>query len=131
MTSPDPRSAFVGGMTGTRFVDYFVVGARPSLFATEEQFRDWRRRSAALINVDPASLHIVGSACVGFSLKPTAKLKPFGATSDVDVAVVSSVHFDIAWRHLRNIQHRHFQYREPQATSLSLDAPNRMACEPC
>lgn len=42
-------------------------------------------------------IRVVGSAKLGFSLSPDRFPRPFGPTSDIDVVVVSSRLFDIAW----------------------------------
>lgn len=47
--------------------------------------------------VPAASVFLVGSAKVGFSLKPGQFFKPFSAGSDVDVAIVSPQLFSRIW----------------------------------
>jgi hypothetical protein len=57
------------------------------------------------LRVDPNGVFCIGSGAVGLSLNPgkiqRKALKPFDATSDLDFAVVSEVHFEQAWRDLR------------------------------
>jgi hypothetical protein len=60
---------------------------------------------------------MIGSAAVGVSLSPAKNLRPFDSDSDVDIAVVSQRHFDIAWRHLRSLG----------SAQLSMPAPVREA----
>lgn len=80
-----------------------VMERVPFLFSNDwPLYRAWRRTVAGLIEVDPCDVCIVGSACAGLSLNPYKKMKLFGDTSDVDVAIVSSRHFELAWRALRN-----------------------------
>ena len=43
----------------------------------------------------------MGSAAVGISLNPNKAFKTFDLKSDIDVAVISSFHFQSAWRFLR------------------------------
>jgi hypothetical protein len=68
-----------------------------------DSYIDWKAELGDQIDVDPRAIAITGSAGVGVSLSPSKGLKPFGAESDVDVAVVSAYHFEIAWRHLRSM----------------------------
>ena len=63
----------------------------------------WRIRVANALEVDPCAVHLIGSACTGFSLDPTRNFEEFSVGSDIDVAVVSHLHFEIAWRHLRTL----------------------------
>lgn len=65
-------------------------------------FRNWKTTAAALLGVDPCDVCLVGSAAVGHSLNPHKGFRPFSEASDIDVAVVSGIHFDSAWTTLRN-----------------------------
>ena len=58
---------------------------------------------ASAIGVDPAELAVVGSAATGVSLNPNKGFSRFDTNSDVDVAVISSHYFELAWRWLRSI----------------------------
>lgn len=66
-------------------------------------YRAWRLFLATEIKVDPSEIIVVGSAAVGRSLAPPKNLKPFGAHSDVDVAIISHYFFSEAWHHLRSV----------------------------
>jgi hypothetical protein len=68
-----------------------------------ELYRKWRTDLANLLVVDPCEVVIVGSAAVGVSLSPYKNFKPFGASSDVDVAIISEKFFSEAWYSLRKI----------------------------
>lgn len=63
----------------------------------------WKAELGERIEVDPRAIAITGSAGVGISLNPAKGLKSFGPKSDVDIAVVSFHHFDLAWRYLRSM----------------------------
>jgi hypothetical protein len=56
-------------------------------------------------DIDPNGIYCIGSGAVGLSLNPTkirgSALKPFDAASDLDLALISEVHFETAWRDLR------------------------------
>lgn len=48
--------------------------------------------------VHPSEVVVVGSAKLGFSIAPMKPWRPFGDTSDIDVAVVSDRLFEQYWR---------------------------------
>jgi hypothetical protein len=75
----------------------------PWLFSDRPQYIGWKAALAADLEVDPYMLVVVGSAAVGFSLSPWKRFSEFGPNSDIDVAVVSTRHFDDAWRWLRDL----------------------------
>ena len=86
------------------FASKWIIERVPHIFdADAESFRLWKHSLCRQLKVDAACLLVVGSAAVGVSLSPYKKLKPFEATSDVDLAVISTHHFDIVWRWLRNL----------------------------
>lgn len=89
-------------MPASIFVENYLFDRIPVLFnADRTLYIDWKRKLGGLIEVDPACIAIVGSAATGVSLSPTKNLKEFDAASDVDVAVISQHHFNVAWRYLR------------------------------
>jgi len=67
-------------------------------------YRSWRGKLGRALDVDPCNLCLTGSASVGFSLNPHKKLAPYGASSDIDIAIISDHHFDVAWRVLRSVR---------------------------
>ena len=74
----------------------------PYVFADDTvAYRQWREAIAPLLGVDPCNLFVVGSGGVGCSLNPYNDWKTFGQDSDIDLAVISSYHFDVAWRVMR------------------------------
>ena len=85
-------------------VGRWVLERTPFLFdGDSEAYSQWRHRLADGLGVDACDLAVTGSAAAGFSLSPYKALKSFDADSDVDVAVVSPYHFDVAWRRLRGL----------------------------
>ncbi|MFI5565232.1 hypothetical protein ACIA2T_38570 [Amycolatopsis japonica] len=64
---------------------------------------DWKTHLAHELDVDPLPIYIVGSACLGFSLSPRKRFVEFHSDSDIDVAIVSSRHFEEAWQKLRSL----------------------------
>lgn len=84
------------------FTNHFLLDRTPYIFEDRQQYVDWKSELAKDLSVDPYSLVVVGSSCLGCSLTPGHKLfRPFHSGSDIDVAVVSLWHFDEAWRWLR------------------------------
>jgi hypothetical protein len=68
----------------------FAIGS----LAAWNSFRD------ALVNALPiarADIRIVGSARLGFSMKPRGNLKRFRESSDIDVLIVNDSLFDWLW----------------------------------
>jgi hypothetical protein len=86
------------------FVSKWILERVPHLFGADQlKYIGWRRALAGKIGVDPCAIVLTGSAGVGFSLNPNKGFKVFDNRSDIDVAVVSSYHFEIAWRYLRSL----------------------------
>ncbi len=61
------------------------------------------------IGVDPCAIALTGSSSVGISLNPAKEFKEFHRRSDIDVAVISSYHFEMAWRRLRTLGSEYFR----------------------
>jgi hypothetical protein len=64
----------------------------------------WKNQLATKLGVDPHSIIVVGSANIGFSLNPDKNWKSFDDESDIDIAIISSDHFQQAWYFLRHIK---------------------------
>jgi predicted nucleotidyltransferase len=99
------RDEFIAALrtkTPAHFVDDHLFDRVPAVFdADRAAFVSWKRALAERIEVDPACIAVVGSAATGTSLNPYKNFKPFDHESDIDVAVISSYHFNVAWRYLR------------------------------
>lgn len=85
------------------FTTLHLLDRVPALFDSREQYAAWRSVLGRSLDVDPLNLVVVGSTCVGVSLSPkkTKFLRPYHGESDVDLAIISPRHFDLAWRTLR------------------------------
>ena len=82
-----------------------VLERIPHIFAGNwSHYRKWRFKLSRMLEVDPCDISITGSACVGVSLSPYKDFSDFDGGSDVDVAVISPYHFDMAWRCLRSFR---------------------------
>lgn len=78
----------------------------------------WKSQLAGGLSVDPKNVLVTGSAAVGVSLNPAKALKAFDQESDVDVAVISTHHFDLAWRALRGLGTQRFKLTRAQQIAL-------------
>ncbi len=86
------------------FCSQWLFESVPHLFQGDARaYLDWRMKLASALEIDPRDMLIIGSAAVGVSLSPQKRFKSFGASSDIDVAVISIHHFDVSWRYLRNL----------------------------
>ncbi|MCR4903445.1 MAG: hypothetical protein K6A23_11355 [Butyrivibrio sp.] len=85
-------------------VSKWIVENIPAIFNED---KDEYLRIKALIaqglKVDMCSVVFVGSSCTGFSLNPKKNFKKFDSDSDIDIAIISHHHFNIAWRWMRQI----------------------------
>lgn len=77
---------------------YLVHGGTAAL--DEDHYFDLRREVGRFFKVHFDTVKMVGSAKLGFSLKPTQLFKPFDENSDIDIAIISDVVFDSYWRDL-------------------------------
>src|SRR5262245_8261252 len=78
-----------------------LFATQPLIFDKAHDCSDWKIKLAEKIQVDPCAIFLIGTACTGISLNPNKNYKAFDKTSDIDVAVVSSYHFEVGWRALR------------------------------
>ena len=73
----------------------------PYVFDPEPQSWDqFRADISAELDVAAVDIAVVGSARLGFSLKPGNNLKAFSDKSDIDVIIVNEKLFDHLWIHL-------------------------------
>lgn len=95
----------VRSCTAHEIVDRVLLARVPWIFSGQtDEFLAWKRSLASSLDVDPNNVVVVGSAGLGLSLNPNnGLLRPFLQESDVDIAVVSSLHFDVAWRAIQRI----------------------------
>ena len=81
-------------------------------------FIKWKEELALKLGVDPKAIVLTGSASCGFSLNPYKNYKEYNDRSDIDIAIISELHFDIAWRTLRNLGTKRFDLNPKQKSSL-------------
>ena len=117
-------------------VSKWIVEKTPAVFnGNREEYLRIKSLIAQGLKVDMCSVVFVGSSCTGFSLNPTKNFKEFDESSDIDIAIISHHHFNIAWRWMRQVdlstlkgneryavnQHRkHFVFDGKIATDLVL-----------
>ncbi|MFH0735097.1 MAG: hypothetical protein V1773_13030 [bacterium] len=91
----------------------WVVEKVPYIFNNNlDNYIIWKELFASKIEVDSKAIVLIGSASVGFSLNPGKNLKEFDDSSDIDVAIISQLYFDISWHFLRNIGLKRFNYSQ-------------------
>jgi hypothetical protein len=83
-----------GQLLGPCFHDDLI----PFVFETEPATWDaFRTEIIMQLKVAETDIRIIGSARLGFSLKPYANLKMFNTKSDIDVVIVNADLFDWLW----------------------------------
>lgn len=90
-------------MDPAAFTSIHILDRLPHVFSSRDQYIAWKTVLGRELNVDPLCITVVGSGAVGFSLSPREekRYRAFHPESDIDVAVISPMHFDEAWRNLR------------------------------
>lgn len=104
------------------FCSHRLLDGVPVIFDNRRDYIDWKAELGGSLKVDPHGVIIVGSSSTGISLNPKNDLRPFDIKSDIDVAVISAYHFDLAWARLRAIA-------SSQAANLSTSRRERKAVE--
>lgn len=100
MTVPD-FDTLVATNDAAHCVSLGVFDRLPFAFDSKAQYVTWRDSLAEGFGLDGRDLALVGSAASGRSLSSRKRFGVFRPDSDVDIAVVSPHHFDIAWRWFR------------------------------
>ncbi len=90
----------------------WIIERIPYIFDNNlENYIDWKERLSNYIGVDSKAIVFTGSSSIGFSLNPTKNFKAFETNSDIDVAIISSHYFDIAWHFLRTLGPQFHRYK--------------------
>lgn len=92
------------------WIDREFLRSDPFAFVGSE-FREFVNATVDEFDVDPNGIYCIGSGAIGLSLNPGkmigADLKEFSTStdpkvrSDLDIAIISQTHFELAWRDLR------------------------------
>lgn len=88
------------------WVDEHFLTHDPFAFKGRD-FKDFRTFSAAALSIEHHNIWCTGSGALGFSLNPNkfshsnSSPKRFDVESDLDISIISTHHFDVAWKELR------------------------------
>jgi hypothetical protein len=94
-------------MDESSFISHYLFEHVPFIFSNNKtKWIEWNNSLSNKIDVDPHNITIIGSAAIGYSLNPHKGFKNFDNKSDIDCAIVSEYHFDLAWHHLRQARTR-------------------------
>lgn len=107
-------------------VSKWLVERTPHIFENDNlEYIKWKEELSRRLNIDSKAIIFTGSSSCGFSLNPRKNYREFSETSDIDLALISNHHFDIAWRTLRNIGTKIFDLTPKQKNSY-YDHINRL-----
>src|SRR6266568_272955 len=97
--TPDEFRVLLDQSTDLQLLDPCLYDeAAPYVFESEPASLDKFRDALALsLMVARTDIRVVGSARLGFSMKPWQNLRSFQDTSDIDVLVVNQTLFDELW----------------------------------
>lgn len=85
-------------------VSKWLTDRVPYLFGEKnEEFILWKEELSKRLNIDSKAIVFTGSSSCGFSMNPNKNYRDFNEKSDIDIALISNYHFDIAWRTLRDL----------------------------
>lgn len=102
------QQEIVGANPLDEWIDHHFL--RPDPFAFDgADFQSIVREMTREFGVDPNGVFCIGSGAVGLSLNPgnvtNGALRDYTEGSDLDIAIISEVHFETAWRDLRDLAH--------------------------
>jgi hypothetical protein len=104
----------------------WILERTPFAFSEDsESYLKWKGALSDKIQVDSSAIVFTGSSCCGFSLNPYKDFREFNHESDIDIALISDYHFDIAWYLLRNLGAKYYSLTPKQRTSVD-DHVNRL-----
>lgn len=111
----DEFQALLAGDGIEEIVRDYVFGGEPFIFEDSvERYETFKSILSEALEVDRASITIVGSAKIGYSLSPDSFGKGYGGHSDVDVVIADEGLFDRVWFALLK-WHYPWKYRLPKA----------------
>ena len=97
----------------------WLIETIPFIFGSDiEDFILWKEELSQKIGVDSRAITLIGSCCVGFSLNPHKNFQQFDSESDIDVAVISYHHFELAWHWMRNLGASIYSLTQTQRNSV-------------
>lgn len=104
MTYPS-ETDLLGVSEPPRWIDQVFLRQDPFAFDMgAANFHDVACKLSESLDVDRNGIYCIGSGAVGLSINPAkitnGHLKAFDSESDLDIAVISARHFELAWREL-------------------------------
>lgn len=97
----------------------WILEKFPVVFEEDSDlYLNWKEKLGEKIGVDSSAMIFTGSSGCGFSLNPYKNFKEFDDESDIDIAVISDHHFDIAWHYLRSLGARYYALTPKQKTAV-------------
>jgi hypothetical protein len=104
----------------------WIIEKVPFIFSDNiENYIKWKELLASKIGVDSKAIVLTGSSSVGFSLNPENNLRAFSEKSDIDVAIVSQLYFDISWHFLRTLGTKRYSLGKREINAID-DHRNRL-----
>jgi hypothetical protein len=96
-------SRAIGSKPLDELVAELILDRVPLYFDSASQFHHWRKELSIGLNVGLRDIQIIGSAATGRSLSAKSHFGVFRYSgSDIDIAVISSTHFNVAWNWFRS-----------------------------
>lgn len=97
----------------------WILDRVPFIFDNDRiSFIKWKAELGHNLGIDPQAMVFTGSASCGFSLSPHKNYREFNDDSDIDLAIVSELYFNIAWKTLRELGTKRFDLLPKQQNSL-------------
>jgi hypothetical protein len=108
--SKDEFAKLLDSRDHTRIVEELLITGVPFAFQNSPADYDLLRTTlGSALQLSEKEVTVVGSGRIGFSLSPDKYGTPFLPASDLDVAVVSSELFDVAWFDLLRLGRRYLR----------------------
>ncbi|SDP22971.1 hypothetical protein SAMN05428975_0789 [Mucilaginibacter sp. OK268] len=82
-----------------KIVEKWITSGKCAM-VSDNEYEELKKQVSKHFNIDKSQVLIVGSARLGFSLAPKKLFRKFSNSSDIDVAIVSSVLFDSIWKNV-------------------------------
>ncbi|MDR7372274.1 hypothetical protein [Flavobacterium aquidurense] len=96
----------------------WILDRVPFIFNNDRiAYIKWKEELASKLGIDSKAISLTGSSSCGFSLSPTKLFRNFNKHSDIDIAIISELHFNIAWSELRNLGSKQLSLTSKQKNS--------------
>jgi hypothetical protein len=103
----------------SRVVNKFILSSTPVCFGGDiDLILELKETLSKLFNVHVKEIEIVGSAKLGVCLSSERYGKPFDQQSDIDLVIVSSELFDLAWHELLEFDFQYYKLTDEDRAFL-------------